>query len=168
VIEAWIDEVERYNFDIPYTLKKLVASARGAEAIAGPKPRAARREECVTFTLEGDLAREIDDSISGFVKPATKVLLFGLSFSMKEAAKNDSSSVVETGIGGEDHVRRSMFRADEFNIGNLPERAMKTSPLLDGSFARRSVQIACHPGIDDVRHIVMQWRTHQISPPIHN
>lgn len=81
-----------------------MAGLKRSRTIACPQVRTIRREERVSFAFKGMLSGNIDDPISSRLKPAAKVLLLTLSFWMKEAAHYDSSVVLESGIGGEDHV----------------------------------------------------------------
>ena len=87
----------------------------GSQTIARPQARPIGREECVSFALKWILSGDIEDLISGFLKPMAKVLLFALPLGVKEAAHYNGPIAFKSRIGGEDHIRRARLRLNQNN-----------------------------------------------------
>jgi hypothetical protein len=80
---------------------------------------------------------------------------------MVEAAEGDGAVVDEAGVGGEDHVGRAGLRFDEMDAGDLDECVVKGGPLVGGALARGTMDVAGHPGIDNVVDVVKSRRAHE-------
>jgi hypothetical protein len=89
------------------------------------------------------------------------VRLFSLAFAMMKAAERDDAVADEAGVGGEDHVGGSGLGFDEADLCDLAEGAVELLPLHGSALARGAMDVAGHPGIDDVVDLVVLWRAHE-------
>ena len=53
--------------------------------------------------------------------------------------------------------------SQDADIGVLAKAFIETTPLQKGTIPRRSVQIAGHPWIDDVSHVIELRGTHEVG-----
>ena len=68
---------------------------------------------------------------------------------------------LETRVGGEDHVWGTGLRFDQDDGGYLRDCCVELLPLRGCAFARRGVDVADHPGVDDVIDLVEPGGTHE-------
>ncbi len=138
-----------------------MAVLAGAGAVAGPKTRAVGLEEGVAFAFERCDAGDVAHGETGLVEPAAEMGLLALAFGMMKAAEGDDAVADETGIGSKDHIRGPGLRFDDQHLGDLPEGGVELVPLLGCALARRAVDVAGHPGVNDIVNFVVGGRTHQ-------
>jgi hypothetical protein len=161
VVEARVDEVEGGDLDAPNFAERLMAGGDGAGAVANPEAGAVGGEEGVAFAFEGRGAGGVDDGVACFAEPAAEVRLFALALGMEEAADGNGAIALETGVGGEDHVGGAGLRLDELNVGDGADGFVEALPLLGGTGAGGGVDVASHPGVDDVVDVVELGGTHE-------
>ena len=104
VIETRVDKMKRDHFDSPCPAQLVVAGRCGARTMASPQTRAIAGEKRITFTLEWRATRDLENTITGVLKPTTEVPLFSLTLGVEEAAEGDDAIALETGIGSKNHV----------------------------------------------------------------
>ena len=140
-----------------------VALAAGADAVGCPEVVAGGVEEGVTLAFEGGLAGGFPDEEAGALEPASEVLLFGLALRVGEAGDSGYSVLHESGVGDEDHVGQFGSGLEETDVGDALQMLVEVVPLGKGGVARGPMEIAGHPGVDDVIDIVKLGRAHQVS-----
>jgi hypothetical protein len=161
VVEARVDEVEWGDLDVPRIAEGLVAGDEAAGAIACPEAGTVGAEESVAFAFERGGAGDVEDGVASFVEPGAEVRLFILTLGVEETADDDGAVAFETGVGGEDHVGRTGLGLDEFDFGDAADGFVEALPLLGGAGLRGGVDVALHPGVDDVVHVVELGGAHQ-------
>lgn len=100
------------------------------------------------------------------MEPAAEVRLFALTLGMMEAAEGYDAIADESGIGGEDHVGRAGLWFYEKHVRDPGERGVQLLPLRGGMLAGGAMDVAGHPGVDDVIYVVERWRTHEKCGPL--
>lgn len=163
VIEAWVDEMERTDFDVPGIGDVTVALKAGPDAVGSPEVIAFCVEERVSLAFEGGLARSLPDEKPGRLKPAPEVAFFRLPLRMGEAGERDDAVVHESGMTNKDHVGESLLSVNEADIADALQLAVQLAPLCVGQIARGTMQVTCHPRIDDVIYVIPLGWTHQVS-----
>ena len=138
-----------------------MAGGVGAGTVADPETGAVGGEECVAFAFEGRGARRVDDVVAGELEPTTEVRLFALTLEVEEAADGDGAVALKACVGSEDHVRRAGFRIDELDVGDGADGVEEALPLFGCASAGGAVDVAGHPGIDDVVDVVERRGAHQ-------
>ncbi len=143
-----------------------VALTAGADAVSCPEMVAGGVEECITLAFEGCLARGLPDEEAGALEPAAEVLLFGLTLRVGEAGDGGYTVLHESGVGDEDHVGQIGPGGQETDVGDALQVMVEVVPLGKGGVPRGPMEIARHPGIDDVIDIVELGWAHQVGRPI--
>ena len=138
-----------------------MAGGDGAWAVADPEAGAVGGEEGVAFAFEWRGAGGVEDGIACFSEPAAEVWLFALALGVEEAADGDGAVALEACVGGEDHVGGAGLRLDELDVGDGADGFVEALPLLGGAGARGGVDVAGHPGVDDVVDVVELRGAHQ-------
>ena len=82
---------------------------------------------------------------------------------MEEPAENGLIAENQSRVRGKDHVGRSQDGRDQFDFPCSGENDVETVPLFSGQRSVGAIDIALHPGIDDIVDLEKLRRTHQIT-----
>ncbi len=160
VIEARIDEVKGRDGRVPGGGDVAMAVLAGADAVGGPEVRSGAIEERIAFAFEGGLTGRFPDEESGLLEPCAEVVFLGLTLSVGEAGDGGYAMVDERGVGDKDHVGGAGAGLEDADIGDSAKSVIEGSPLGKGAVAGGAMEIAGHPGIDDVVDVIPDWRAH--------
>ncbi len=163
MIEAGIDEVQRFNGHMPCRGEMIVAAFTGSNAMRGPEPQPTLIEDGVPLSFEGGLSRGLPDQKSHVFKPVSKMDLFRLSLGVSKAGDCGYSMLHKRSMRDEGHIRAAAFRMENTDIGMRPKRVKKLPPLGKCAIPQWAMKIASHPGIDDVIDVIPLRRTHQVG-----
>ena len=83
------------------------------------------------------------------------------ALAVAEAGERGDAVMHESSVANEGHVGAAFFRVQHVDVGHGAEGVVEGLPLGEGGVARGAVEIAGHPGIDDVIYAVPLRRTHQ-------
>jgi len=161
MIEARIDQVQRDNFYVECLCEEGMTPSIRPHSVPRPENGSILGKERIALALEGYVRWQIEDGVAVLLKPGAEEGLFVAAFRMKEATGNEGPSSLQPCVGREDHVGQSRLRIDPFNRCKSGERFAESAPLLNCVTARSRMEIALHPRIDDVLHVVETRRAHQ-------
>ena len=94
-------------------------------------------------------------------KPVLEMLFFTLALAVKETAQHHFPAQRQARVGREHHVRQTGPSRDAFHLRVPGQDLVKRPPLPGGGLARGLVQVALHPGINHVIHVVLVGRAHE-------
>ena len=161
VVETGVGEVERGDGDVPGVGYVAVGGAAGADAVGGEERGSGVVEDHVAFSLEGSFARGLPEEEALRDEPAAEEGAFGAALGRIEAGDSRDAVVDEGSVAEEDHVGAAGLGMEEADVGDAAEDVVHALPLSEGEIAGGTVDVAGHPGIEDVVDVVPLGRTHQ-------
>ncbi len=161
VIESGVGEVEGADGDMPRVGYVAMRGAAGANAVGGPESGAVVVEGEVAFAFDGSFAGGFPEEKTLRDEPAAKVGGFGSALLGVEAGDSRDAVVDESAVGKEDHIGTAGLGMKEANVGDGTKNVVHSLPLGKGQIARGAVDVAGHPGIQDVVDVVPLRGTHE-------
>ncbi len=161
VIETGVGEVERGDWDVPCVSDVAVGGAAGADAVSGPEGGAGVVEEDVAFAFEGGLAWGLPEEKALADEPAAEEGCLGAALGRIEAGDGSDAVMDERSVADEDHVGTAGLGVQEAHVGDAAEDVVHALPLGEGEVSGGAVNVAGHPGIEDVVDVVPLRRTHE-------
>lgn len=95
--------------------------------------------------------------------PSAEVLGFGLALRVGEVGDGGDAVLDDAGVADEGHVGRSLAGVEDADVGDGAEGVVEDAPLGEGAIARRAVEVAGHPRVDDVVDVVPLGRAHEVG-----
>jgi hypothetical protein len=150
MVEAFIHESQADDLDAQQLGDQRVRIELGTKTVSGPEQGSHAVEKRVSGTFERQVLGQLMHAESVFLEPFTKMWLFGLAFPVQESTQNGTIAQDQACVRGKDHVWRSREWSDQFDFSLTGQEEMESAPLFGGQGSVGAVDVAFHPGIDDI------------------
>lgn len=169
VVEARVNEAQGGEISGGAGTERIaergVAGQLCAPAVAGPQVAAVGSEEGVAFAFKRRVGCGGGDGEAFDLKPLAEEFFFALAFGVAETAEDELAAkrpgADKSGVGGENHVRQGGLGLDFEDVGDGGNGFAEAFPLLDSEGVGGCVEIAFHPGIDDIVDVKKARGTHE-------
>ena len=162
MVEAWIDQVQRGDGNVPGIRDVTMCRLAGANSMRSPERCSRVVEAQIAFPFEGGLARRLPEQEALTGEPAARIRAFGAALGRMEAGDRCNAVMDERGVSDIDHIGTAGLGMEQTDVGNAAQDVVKALPLGEGEIAGGSVNVARHPWVQDVIDVVPLRRAHNV------
>jgi hypothetical protein len=163
MVETFVDESQTNNLDAEQLGNERVSIELRAETITRPEEGPHTIEKGVSGAFERQILWQFMHLEAMLLEPVSKMWLFGLTLSVQEAAQHGMIAQDQSCVRREDHVGRSREWRDQFDFSLTREEEVQAMPLFRRQRSVRAVDVAFHPGVDDIIDLEKLRWAHQVT-----